>query len=196
VTDQFKRLDESSGYQVQVPMSVIRDVRSMVSDYAQTNETHEGEESSDEKIGRYIHQVVSDFNGTPPVFRAGIEPMALLMPMAGPVRALIITGASARLLRSIMIKLARNDVPYTANNVSIQRNAVWRNLQPLVSEMQQEYEQKKLQLKQAANVAGGWGGTGGAGGIDAMLTTPDGGWRAMLTDQYGGRDLESVFITI
>lgn len=194
--DPIKRVDQASVHHVPVPLAVVRDVRSMIGDYPGTNELHEGEENSDEKLARYIVQTVDDFNGTPPVFRGGIEPLALLMPMAGPIRSLIILGASARILQATMLRLARNDVAYTANNVSIQRNSVWRNLQPLVSEMKNDYEQKKMQLKQAANVAGGWGGTGGTGGIDALLTTPSGGWSAMLTDQYGGMDLESIYITI
>jgi hypothetical protein len=194
--DVTKRVDASSGHHIYVPLSVVRDVRSNILDYAHTNEIHEGEENSDERIARYINQTVDRFNGIPPILGSGIQPLALLMPMAGPIRSLIITGATARLLRSVMLKLARNDMPFTANNVTTQPNSVWRSMQAIIQGMEQEFDQDARQLKVAANLGGGWGGYGGAGNINALFHVPDGGWRAILTDMYDGVDSESMYVTI
>jgi hypothetical protein len=185
------------GYEMMrlVPMTVVREVRSFISDYADTNELFEGEENSDTKIARYIKRAVDEFNGTPPVFREGLEPLALALPNLGPIRELIIKKAAVLILNSIMIKLARNDVPYTAGNVTIQRNSVWRNLQPLVQDLNTQFMQGVQNIKVSANISGGWGGVGGNAGIAASLGLPKGGsYKDMLTEYFAGTFPEMVDI--
>lgn len=196
MTELFERIDESGVHSVAVPRSVIRAVRSTIGDYASTNELHEGEENSNEKIGRYILQTLDDFNGIAPVFGEGVEPMALAVPAAGPIRSIIITGAAARLLRSVSLKLARNDVPVTMGNVTLQRNSVWRGLQQMAAEMRQEFEQKAHALKVSANISGAWGGGDDTAGTGVKFFTPGGGWRAVMTEMYDALDNDSVYLTI
>lgn len=167
---------------IPVPKIVMRMVRSMVQDFAQTNELFDGEENSDEKIARYILDTVEDWNGTPPLLVNRIEPLDLVTdPRIQGARPIIQLGAAVRLLRSTIAKLGRNDMPYTAGNVNAQPNAVWRNLQAIVSEWSTEYENKKTQFKVGQNISDSYGG---------------GGYRAAQTEYYDGYDGDNLYFIL
>jgi len=167
---------------IPIPTIMIRMVRSMVQDYAQTNELFDGEENSNEKIARYILDTIEDWNGTPPLLSDRLEPLDLVTNNRfHGARPIIQLGSAVRLLRSTILKLARNDMPYTAGNVNAQPNAVWRNLQAIVSEWSAEYENKKTQFKVGQNISVAYG---------------DGGYRAGQTEYYDGYDGDNLYFII
>lgn len=193
MTEQKKNVHIGQENRVAVPMSLVRDLRSQISDYADTNELFEGEENSDAVLAKYLVQTLADFNGTPPIFTQPVDILALIVPSAAPLRSIVMIGATARILQKVSIKLARNDAPYTSNNVTIQRNAVWRNLIQIAQELKREFDARTRELKIAANVVGGWGG-GGANALNAQLGIPSGSaFRSMLTEMYGGLLVDSVY---
>jgi hypothetical protein len=154
----------------------------MLQDYPETNELFLGEENSDEKIARYILDTVEDWNGTPPLLSTALEPIDLsTQPRFQGARSIIQLGAMVRVLRSTIVKLARNDLDYTAGNITARPNAVWRNLQALVTEYNQEYEQKKQQFKASQNISAAYG---------------DAGYRAGQTEYYDGYDGDNLFLLL
>jgi hypothetical protein len=175
-------IERSIGRTIRVPKVLVRQVRSLIQDFPTVNELFEGEESSDEKIARHLVEVIEDWNGTPPLLSFKLDPLTLQSQVnfQGP-RTWIVNATAARVLRSVMFKLARNDVPYTAGSVTIQPSSVWRNLQPLVQEMEAEYRANKQGFKIAQNVSGAFG---------------DGGYRAALTEHYYGTDADMIAITL
>ena len=142
-----------------IPKTFVNQVRRLIQDYPEVNELVEGEETSDQAIARFIQDVIDDWNYTPPVFRGAalLTGPTLTATAAAGEKKWILDMAAARVMKSIVFKLARNDMPYTAGNVTIQPNAVWRNLQPIVQEMEQIYEQRKKERKVAQNLDRGWG---------------------------------------
>jgi hypothetical protein len=175
-------IERSSNRTIMVPKALVRQVRSLIQDYPFVNELFEGEESGDEKIARHLVEIIEDWNGTPPLLSSKLNPITLQgdANFQGP-RTWIINATAARVLRSVMFKLARNDMPYTGGNVTIQPNSVWRNLQPLVQEMEAEYRANKQGFRIAQNVSGAFG---------------DGGYRAALTEHYYGTDADMIAITL
>lgn len=166
---------------IAVPRRIVNDVRSLLQDYTETNELYDGKENSDEKIARYIIDVLEDFNSTPPIFRFRLVPIQLETAQWSIIRPLITTGTAARVLRSVMTKLARNDVPYTAGNVNMQPNAVWQSLARVYDDYKQEYEAKKAATKVAMNVSMLYGG---------------GPYGVALTEYYDGIETDSIYVVI
>ena len=152
-----------------VPLSLIRQVRSFVQDYAQVNELFDGQESTDELIGRCLVDTIDDWNFTPPLLGVNYTLTNLIdTPSLGAIRKNVVDMAAARLLRILVIKHARQDVPYTAGNVNIQPHAIWRNLENIIAQLEAKYESFKMRYKVAQNVTGGY--------------------RAVLTELYDGYD--------
>jgi len=176
------RVGVNEGRSVVVPGSLVRMLRSMLVDYPQTNELFEGEENSDEKLARYLVLAFDDWNSTPPILRYQLAPIDVVAVTAFyPFRPLVLTSALCAVLQSTMLKLARNDVPYQAGNVTMQRNAPWRNLIELQRQIKLENAQRVTAAKVSLNVAGFYG---------------DGGYRAMLTEHYDGLEADAISVVI
>jgi hypothetical protein len=62
-------------------------------------------------------------------------------------------------MKSVIMKLARNDLPYTAGNVTIQPNSVWRNLQPVVQDIEIQYREFRDRYKISKNSEAAYGVT-------------------------------------
>jgi|688.fasta_scaffold597893_2 hypothetical protein len=152
-----------------VPLILIRQVRAFVQDYAQVNELFDGQESTDELIGRCLVDTIDDWNYTPPLIGVNYSLAQLIeLPALGAIRKNVVDMAAARLLRILVIKHARQDIPYTAGNVNIQPHSIWRNLEGIIAQMEAKYENFKLRYKSAQNVTGGY--------------------RATMTELYDGYD--------
>jgi len=172
----------NSGRRVLVPNSLIRQLRSMLADYPETNEVFVGEENSDEKLARYIVLAFDDWNSMPPLLRYQLSPIDVVaVEKFWPFRPLLLTASLLHVLQSVIIKLARNDVPYQAGNVTLQRNAVWRGLTELRNQMEAKYQQQAQAAKVGLNVSGFYG---------------DGGYRASLTEMYEGLDVDAITVVL
>jgi hypothetical protein len=119
----------------------------------------EGEETSDQQIARLMIDEIDAWNYTPPIIQAAyINAVSLVaVPSLGGVRKWIVDATAARTLKSVVMKLARNDMPYTAGNVTVQPNAVWRNLQPIIQDLELQYKEFRQNYKIAKNSEAAFG---------------------------------------
>lgn len=142
-----------------VPKQLVRQVRRFVQDYVEVNELFEGEETSDQQIAAYMVDEIQTWNYTPPIIMsAEINAVSLVaVPTLGSVRKWIIDATSARVMKSVLFKMARNDMPYTSGNVTIQPNAVWRNMQPIIQDLELQYKEFRDRYKIAKNADAAYG---------------------------------------
>lgn len=144
-----------------VPKQLVKQVRRFMQDYVEVNEIYEGEETADNTLARYLVDEIDAWNATPPIIRqATINAISLVaVDTLGGVRKWIVDATAARALKSVVIKLARNDMPYTAGNVSVQPNSVWRNLQPIIQDIELQYKEFRQNYKISKNVEAAYGTT-------------------------------------
>jgi hypothetical protein len=136
-----------------VPMKLIQQVRTFIQDFAPTNELFQGQEVTDELIGRCIVDTIDDWNGTPPILAYQISGYLLMSQVRFQgVRKNIVDMSGARVLRILSIKHARNDIPFTAGNVNVQSHSIWRNLENIIGMIKQDYDTYKAQFKLAENL--------------------------------------------
>jgi hypothetical protein len=158
MSDNFVNQGEDG---VIVPKQLIRQVRRIIQDYPEVNEIFEGEETSDMQLGRFLVDMVDDWNYTPPLTQSAmINAVSLVKsPSLGGARKWIVDATAARAMKSVLMKLARNDMPYTAGNVTIQPNSVWRNLQPIIQDIEIQYREFRDRYKISKNSESAYGVT-------------------------------------
>ncbi len=156
MSNHFPNYEENGVF---VPKQLVKRVRRFIQDYAEVNELFDGEENSDMKIAEYIVDAVDEWNVTPPINNASfVNPVSLAaVPSLAGVGSWIVQAAGARILKSVIIKLGRNDMPFTAGNTTIQTNAVWRNLQPIVQDIELQYKEFRTNFKIAKNAESAYG---------------------------------------
>lgn len=144
-----------------VPKQLVRQVRRLIQDYPEVNEIFEGEETSDMQLARFLVDMIDDWNYTPPLApSAMINAVSLVKsPSLSGARKWVVDAAAARAMKSTIMKLARNDMPYTAGNVTIQPNSVWRNLQPIVQDIEIQYREFRDRYKISKNSEAAYGVT-------------------------------------
>lgn len=136
-----------------VPLKLINQVRTFIQDYAPTNELFQGQEVTDDLLGKCLIDILDDWNGTPPILSYTLGFTHLMQqPRFQGVRRMIVDMAGARALRIISIKHAKNDIPFTAGNVNIQAHSVWRNLENIIAMIKADYDNFKAQFKVAENM--------------------------------------------
>lgn len=142
-----------------VPKALIAAIRRFIQDYPQVNTLVEGEETDDVTMGRYLLDTLDEWNYTPPILNQFlITPMELAVrPEYGAARRAILDKTAARIMQSIVNRLARADMPYTAGNVTIQPEAVWRNLQPIVQDLSIQFNEARTRIKMGWNDLGAFG---------------------------------------
>ena len=146
---------------IRVPRQLVKQVRRFMQDFVEVNELYEGEETADQTLAQYLVDEVDAWNFAPPIIEsARVDPISLVAveSLAG-VRKWIVDATVCRALKSVIIKLARNDMPYTAGNATVQPHAVWRNLQPLVQDMELQYKEFRMNYKIAKNTEDAYGVT-------------------------------------
>lgn len=158
MSDNFVNQGEGG---IVVPKQLVRQVRRLIQDYPEVNEIFEGEETSDMQLARFLVDMIDDWNYTPPLApSAAVNAVSLVKsPSLGGARKWIVDAAAARAMKSVIMKLARNDLPYTAGNVTIQPNSVWRNLQPVVQDIEIQYREFRDRYKISKNSEAAYGVT-------------------------------------
>lgn len=156
MSDIFAQDDANT---VHVPRQLVKGVRRFMQDFVEVNELFEGEETADQVLAEYIVDECAAWNAEPPMTHyADISPISLVANarLRG-VKKWIIDATAARALKSVIMKLARNDMPYTAGNVTVQPNAVWRNLQPIVQDLELQYKEFRRNYKISKNAESAFG---------------------------------------
>ena len=131
---------------------VVNLVRTYMRDYGELNRLISGQESSPRMVGWAVIDTLDDFNTTPPL----IGTFALT---EHPSIHLIVRGATITLLESVMMLHARNHLSYSDGGISIGKWDKAPLLQGILQMMKATYEEKKLRLKVALNIARAWGGS-------------------------------------
>jgi len=156
MTEQYVNHGENV---VLVPKQLVKAVRRFIQDFTEVNELFEGEETGDQQIARLMVDEIDTWNYTPPIISsAHINAISLVaVPTLGGVRKWICDATAARVMKSIVLKLARNDMPYTAGNVTVQPHSVWRNLQPIIQDLELQYREFRQNYKISKNSEAAYG---------------------------------------
>jgi len=144
---------------VRVPRQMVKAVRRFIQDFPETNELFDGEETAEQTIAQYIVDEVDMWNATPPTTSSSmINTVSLVAnPRLSGVKVHIQNAAAARVLKSVKIKLQRNDMPYTVGNVTEQPNAVWRNLESTIQDIELQYREFRQNYKISKNAEAAYG---------------------------------------
>jgi hypothetical protein len=146
------RVPNNSDSGIPVPIKLVSQVRDQIQDHTATNELFEGMELTDLQIAKFIVDTVDDWNYTPPPLTV-LSPTDLIATATnGAIRVAVLKGASAKCLRVLAMRHAKNDMPFTAGNTTIQAHAIWRNILQLAETLTGEYETSKVRIKVGLNI--------------------------------------------
>lgn len=135
-------------------LNTITLVRAKLRDYPELNRLIAGYETSDREIAFAIMEAIDDYNTTPPM----IDPVTL---DTHPSMSLLINGAIIFTLQSVGLFQTRNQMNYSdGQGVQVGVNDKTPALMQWINLFNQQYEQKKMRLKQAINLQGALNGTG------------------------------------
>ena len=137
--------------------TLIAQLREFLQDYAAKNILTGEMEFSDEELSRALDWAADDFNSTPPI----LEPYT---PENFPSISLLMKGAALYLLRSSLIRRARNMVIVQDGATALQPQVNAQMIGTILQELKQDWEMAKRQLKVSLNIAKGF-------------DTGSGGWR-------------------
>lgn len=130
---------------------LVQLVRAYMRDYPQLNEIVRGEESTDRTIGQVILETVDDFNLNSPLSSRTVETF--------PSTHLLVIGTVARLLMSVAILQARNNLSYSdGQGTQINRSDKSGIYMQLANNLMSEYERKRDELISKLNIKSVGGG--------------------------------------
>ena len=125
-------------------------IRLYMRDYPQLNRLIAGEESTDRMIAWAILDTIDDYNITPPL-------IGQTFVASFPSASLLREGAVSRLLESVAILSTRNYIQFSDGGTSVSFTSNIPMIQNMAAMMRNSYEEKKLRLKTALNIAAGYG---------------------------------------
>jgi len=128
-------------------------IRTRARDFAPLNRLISGEEHSDRMIMMALHDIIDDFNASPP-------PVGAFFVANFPNRLILITGALAILIESAALLYARNDLAYASTGTTVQFGQS-REYMHIAATMWQQYEVKKKELKTSINAQQAVAASGG-----------------------------------
>jgi hypothetical protein len=150
----------------------IQLVRLVMRDYPELNRLIRGEEHSDRLVAWAIMDVLDDWNTTPPL-------IGNVTIVTFPSTRLLVKGAIAQLLTSVGLLSTRNAVAFSDGGFSYNTDKT-RALTTWIQLFQNEYEKKKLRLKTAQNIAGGFGS-----GVHSEYAWLNSGWYGNWDENFG-----------
>jgi len=125
-------------------------VRQFMRDYPELNRLIKGEEHSDRLIAWAVIDALEDFNTTPPMTGYGLSSF--------PSKHLLLRGTVISLLESVGLLMTRNHLTFSDGGIQVGISDKTPLIQSWIQLFTNKYEQKKMQLKIALNIEGGWGG--------------------------------------
>ena len=128
--------------------SFIQTVRLFMRDYPQLNRLTRGEESSDRMIAWAILDFISDFNMTPP--QMGVYTLDQLFDMG--YQSLSLRGTVCSLLQSVGLLTTRNSLAFSDGGISVNLEKTPQII-GWIRDFMAKYEQLKVQVKVAMNIA-------------------------------------------
>ena len=127
-------------------------LRKFLRDIDELNELLEGKESTDSQLRMAIEDALDDWNSTPPIITAATLENH-------PAKRLLLRGAAIEVLISAGIWHSRNRLSYSDGGITVAIHGdKAQDYQAWADRFAREYENKKTEVKKAANIAAGWGG--------------------------------------
>jgi hypothetical protein len=128
----------------------IQVIRAFMRDYPELNRLIKGEEHSNRLISWAILDALDDFNTTPPLTSFTLRNF--------PSKYLLIRGSVISLLESVGLLMTRNHLTFSDGGIQVGVSDKTPLIQSWIQMFTNKYEEKKLKLKIALNIEGGWGG--------------------------------------
>lgn len=125
-------------------------VRLFMRDYPELNRLIQGEEHSNRIISWAILDALDDFNTTPPLIN-GYQLDNF------PSKSLLLRGTVISLLESLGQLMTRNQLTFSDGGIQVGISDKTPLLMSWIQMFTNKYEDKKLKLKIALNIEGGWG---------------------------------------
>lgn len=126
-------------------------VREYMRDHAELNRLTQGEQHSNRLIMWAIADALDDWNTTPPL----IGPVSILN---FPSRHLLLRATVINLLESLGLLQTRNHLTFSDGGIQVGVSDKTPLIQAWIQMYRNTYEVKKVKLKVAMNIEGGWGG--------------------------------------
>lgn len=127
----------------------VSQVRLFIRDAPELNRLIKGVESSNRQIIWAIADTLDEFNTTPPFTTFGIRNF--------PSKHLLMRGVVATLLESVGLLQTRNQLSFSDGGLQVGVSDKTPFLQAWVQLFRAQYNEKKISLKVAYNIEGGWG---------------------------------------
>jgi len=137
--------------------SFVQTVRLYMRDYPELNRLVKGEEHSSRMIAWAIMDMLSDFAGTPP----NLGYFTLEMMLQRHYQSFCLRGTVISLLQSAAILQMRNQLNFSDGGISVGVSDKAPQYLQFMSQLQQKYEQEKVQRKVALNIEAAMGDAGG-----------------------------------
>jgi hypothetical protein len=127
--------------------SLISMLRLYVRDLAPLNRLVDGEESKDRDLALAIYRAVEDFNGTPPPLSLNLQQI-----IDNHLVDLILRGAACKLMESVVLTYARNELQFTDAGVSVKISDKFPVFMNWYSAMKPSWDKEKEQVKISLNI--------------------------------------------
>lgn len=131
-------------------VNLVRDIRMFMRDYPELNVLVKGEESTDKFIAQAILSMLSDFAGTPPPL--GWFDLSTLVNNHF-MGALCREGSISFLLKSLILLMQRNLLPFSDGGISVNLEHKLNTLITLQRQYEHAWETAKVEKKKQMNIA-------------------------------------------
>ena len=143
-------LQQLDGIEVEISdnyYGLISMLRLYVRDLAPLNRLLDEEESKDRDLALAIFRAIEDFNGTPPPLSVSIQQI-----IDNHLVDLILRGAACKLMESVVLTYARNELQFTDAGVSVKISDKFPIFMNWYGAMMPNWEQQKNQVKISLNI--------------------------------------------
>lgn len=127
--------------------ALISMLRLYVRDLAPLNRLLDEEESKDRDLALAIYRAIEDFNGTPPPLSLSLQQI-----IDNHLVDLILRGAACKLMESVVLTYARNELQFTDAGVSVKISDKFPIFMNWYGAMKPAWDQEKQQVKYSLNV--------------------------------------------
>jgi hypothetical protein len=127
--------------------ALINMLRAYVRDFAPINRLIDGEESKDRDLALAIYRAVEDFNGTPPPVHLSLQQI-----IDNHLVDLILRGAACKLMESVVLNYARNEVQFTDAGVSVKVSDKFPIFMNWYGTIKPQWDVEKQQTKYSLNM--------------------------------------------
>lgn len=135
-------VDISDNYYAMISM-----LRTYMRDFSVLNRLNDGEESKDRDLAFAIYRALEDFNGTPPPIALSLQQI-----INNNLVDLLLRGAACKLMESVVLTYARNEVQFTDAGVSVKISDKFPIFMNWYAAIKPQWDQQKQQAKYSLNV--------------------------------------------